>query len=44
MTKSHAIKALLQQLILSGRISQWLLQDIPVVATVITIQIENGDT
>ena len=26
MTKSHAIKALLQQLILSGRISQWLLQ------------------
>ena len=26
MTKSHAIKALLQQPILSGRISQWLLQ------------------
>ncbi|XP_050280422.1 uncharacterized protein LOC126721433 [Quercus robur] len=26
MTKSHAIKALLQQSILSGRISQWLLQ------------------
>ena len=25
MTKSHAIKALLQQPILSGRISQWLL-------------------
>ena len=26
MTMSHAIKALLQQLILSGRISHWLLQ------------------
>ena len=26
MTKSHTIKALLQQPILSGRISQWLLQ------------------
>ena len=26
MTKSHAIKVLLQQPILSGRISQWLLQ------------------
>ena len=26
MTKSHAIKALLQQPILFGRISQWLLQ------------------
>ena len=26
MTKSHAIKALLRQPILSGRISQWLLQ------------------
>ena len=26
MTKSHAIKALLQQPILSGKISQWLLQ------------------
>ena len=26
MTKSHAIKALLQQPILSGRISQWLLR------------------
>ena len=26
MTKSHAIKTLLQQPILSGRISQWLLQ------------------
>ena len=26
MTKSHAIKALLQQPILSSRISQWLLQ------------------
>ena len=26
MTKSHAIKALLQQLILSSKISQWLLQ------------------
>ena len=26
MTKSHLIKALLQQPILSGRISQWLLQ------------------
>ena len=26
MTKSHAMKTLLQQLILSGRISQWLLQ------------------
>ena len=26
MNKSHAIKALLQQPILSGRISQWLLQ------------------
>ena len=26
MTKSHAIKAFLQQPILSGRISQWLLQ------------------
>nr|XP_023923137.1 uncharacterized protein LOC112034555 [Quercus suber] len=26
MTKSHAIKALLQQLVLFGRISQWLLQ------------------
>ena len=26
MTKSHAIKALLWQPILSGRISQWLLQ------------------
>ena len=26
MTKSHAIEALLQQPILSGRISQWLLQ------------------
>ena len=26
MTKSHAIKALLQQTILSGKISQWLLQ------------------
>ena len=26
MTKSHAIKALLQQLILFSRISQWLLQ------------------
>ena len=26
MTKSHVIKALLRQPILSGRISQWLLQ------------------
>ena len=26
MTKSHAVKVLLQQPILSGRISQWLLQ------------------
>ena len=26
MTKSHTIKALLRQPILSGRISQWLLQ------------------
>ena len=26
MTKSHTIKALLQQPILSGKISQWLLQ------------------
>ena len=26
MTKSHAIKTLLRKLILSGRISQWLLQ------------------
>ena len=35
MTKSHAIKALLPDS---------LRQDIPVVATIITIRLENGDT